>query len=80
MLLTVLHMCSYGRHMIDPLNPRTLKPAREAAGLSRADLARMAGVDATTILRIEKGDTDPRLDGTWAPLVRALQPELKAAA
>jgi predicted transcriptional regulator len=67
--------------MIDPLDTRTLQAAREAAGLSRAELARRADVNETTILRIEKGDTDPRLDGTWAPLVRALTPiEQKEAA
>jgi predicted transcriptional regulator len=67
-------MCSYAAHMIDPLDPRTLEPARKAAGLSRSELARRADVNETTILRIEKGDVDPRLDGTWAPLVRALRP------
>jgi len=72
MLLTVLHMCSYSGHMIDPLNPRTLEPARKAAGLSRSDLAKIADVNETTIMRIEKGEVDPRLDNTWAPLVRAL--------
>lgn len=59
--------------MIDPLDPTTLLPARTAAGLTRSALAALAGVDATTILRIEKREVDPRLDGTWAPLVRALQ-------
>lgn len=59
--------------MIDPLDPSTLQPARVAAKLSRADLATLASVNETTILRIEKGEVDPRLDGTWAPLVRAVQ-------
>lgn len=59
--------------MIDPLDPSSLKPARETAGLSRSVLAQMSGVHETTILRIEKGEVDPRLDGTWAPLVRAIQ-------
>ena len=72
MPLTALHMCSYHGFMIDPLDPRTLQPAREAAKLSRADLAALAKVNETTIMRIEKGDVDPRLDGTWVPLVRAL--------
>lgn len=58
--------------MLDPLDPRTLKPARDAAGLSRADLATLAKVSETTIMRIEKGEVDPRLDGTWAPIARAL--------
>jgi predicted transcriptional regulator len=70
--------------MLDPLNPRTLEPARKAAGLSRADLASMAQVSETTILRIEKGEVDPRLDGTWAPIARALaaapEPTEQAAA
>jgi predicted transcriptional regulator len=61
--------------MIDPLNPATLKDAREAAGLTRGELATKSGVHETTILRIEKGSVDPRLDGTWAPLVRAVQAE-----
>lgn len=59
--------------MIDPLDPKTLQAARSHAKLSRADLAKLANVNATTILRIENGDVDPRLDGTWAPIVRALQ-------
>lgn len=58
--------------MIDPLDPKSLKPAREGVNLSRADLAKLAGVNETTILRIENGDVDPRLDGTWAPIVRAI--------
>lgn len=68
--------------MIDPLDPSSLKPAREKAGISRLALAQKSGVHATTIMRIEKGDADPRLYGTWAPLVRALkalQTESKAA-
>lgn len=70
--LTMLHMCSYHGLMIDPLDTRSLRPAREAAGLNRLELAERAGVDETTILRIEKGGTDPRLTKTWAPIVRAL--------
>ena len=59
--------------MIDPLDPGTLQSAREAAGLTRADLAKLASINETTVMRIEKREVDPRLDGTWAPLVRALQ-------
>lgn len=59
--------------MIDPLDPKTLGPARKEANLSRADLAARTGIHETTIMRIEKGEVDPRLDGTWAPIVRALQ-------
>ncbi len=59
--------------MIDPLDPKTLKQAREDAKLSRAELADLSKVNSTTILRIENGDVDPRLDGTWAPIVRVLQ-------
>ena len=65
--------------MIDPLDPRTLEAARKAANLSRAELAALAKVNETTILRIERSLVDPRLDGTWVPLVRALQ-QAKAAA
>lgn len=59
--------------MIDPLDPKSLKKAREDAKLSRAELADLSKVNSTTILRIENGDVDPRLDGTWAPIVRVLQ-------
>lgn len=59
--------------MIDPLDPATLMPAREKLQLSRATLAAMSGVNETTILRIETGKADPRLDGTWAPIVRAIR-------
>lgn len=66
-------MCSYGHVMLNPLDPRTLKSARVAANLSRSELAGLANVSETTILRIEKGEVDPRLAGTWGPLVRALE-------
>jgi len=59
--------------MIDPLDPRSLENARRAVGLSRSELADMARVHETTIMRIEGGIVDPRLEGTWAPLVRAVQ-------
>lgn len=67
-----LHLCRYPAGMIDPLNTRSLQKARELAGLSRAELAGLAGVNETTILRIERGDVDPRVDGTWAPIVKVL--------
>lgn len=76
MHFTMLHMCIYHGHMIDPLNPSTLKPAREALGLSRADLAAKSNVHETTIMRIENGTVDPRTGGTWAPLVRAIQSDM----
>lgn len=59
--------------MIDPLNPATLKDAREKIGLSRGELADLSKVHETTIGRIENGQVDPRLRDTWAPLVRAVQ-------
>ena len=59
--------------MIDPLNPKTLEAARKARSLTRGRLSELSGVHETTIMRIEKGEVDPRLDGTWAPIVRALQ-------
>jgi len=62
-----------GRDMIDPLNPLSLTPARKAAKLSRLKLAELSGVHATTIMRIEKGEVDPRVNGTWGPIVRALR-------
>lgn len=65
--------------MIDPLNPSTLEAARKDAKLTRAQLAEMASVNETTILRIEKGEVDPKLDGTWAPLVRAIEAARSAA-
>lgn len=58
--------------MLDPLDPSTLKSARETAKLSRSQLAAASGVHETTIMRIEKGEVDPRLNGTWALLARAL--------
>lgn len=64
---------------IDPLNPKSLKPAREGANLSRAKLAELAGVNETTVMRIENSEVDPRLDGTWVPIVRVLQSMEKAA-
>lgn len=58
--------------MLDPLDPTTLRKAREDVGLSRAQLASSSGVHETTIMRIEKSEVDPRLDGTWAPLARSV--------
>lgn len=66
-------MCRYASRMIDPLDPKTLESARKVLGLSRADVAARAGVDETTILRIETRKVDPKLNGTWAPIVRAMQ-------
>ena len=57
---------------LDPMNPTTLRAAREARGLNLTDLARASGVLVTTILRIETNGTDPRTIQTWAPLVAAL--------
>lgn len=57
---------------LDPMNPTTLRAAREARGLNLTDLARLSGVLVTTILRIEASGTDPRTIQTWAPLVAAL--------
>ena len=68
----MLHMCSYARHMFDPLDTSTLEPARKAIGFSRAELAEAANVSATTILRIEKGEVDPMLAATWAPIARVV--------
>lgn len=59
--------------MLDPLDPKTLKKAREGAGLTRAKLAELSKVDESTVFRLEMGATDPRLSATWAPIVRALQ-------
>lgn len=72
MPLTSLHMCRYLSGMFDPLNPTTLSAARKAAGLTRSELALAAQVSETTILRIEKGEVDPRLKSTWEPIARAL--------
>ena len=54
------------------MDPSTLFAAREARGLSRADLAKLAFTQDTTILRIEAGK-DPRVAKTWVPIVAALQ-------
>lgn len=62
--------------MIDPLDasdPRTLKAARQARGLTISDLARAAKVLPSTITRIETEDNDPRTRATWSPLVSALR-------
>ena len=58
--------------MIDPLDPQTLKDARMALQLSRADVASMTGVDVTTIFRIEEKNQKPNSE-TWLKLVRGLQ-------
>lgn len=71
--------------MIDPLDPKSLEAARSKLKLTRGELAERSRVHETTIFRIETGAVDPRLDGTWAPIVRAIQaaeaerPESEAA-
>src|SRR5262245_32578788 len=53
------------RHMSDTLRreiARVLQAEREAAGLSHADLAARAGVNAATLARIERGTHAPSLD------------------
>ena len=57
---------------LDVLDPSSLSAARKVRGLSRSDLARLAGVDASTIFRVEGGQ-DPGVAKTWAPLVDALR-------
>lgn len=59
--------------ILDNLDPGTLRRAREACGMSRADLAAAANVHPTTILRIEAGHLDPRLASTWAHIVRVIR-------
>jgi len=65
--------------MINALDPASLQPARLNVKLSPKELADLAGVHVTTITRIEAGKVDPRLNGTWAPLVEALQKLEQAA-
>src|SRR6266545_4865438 len=53
------------RHMSDALRreiARVLRAEREAAGLSHADLAARAGINAATLARIERGTHAPSLD------------------
>jgi transcriptional regulator with XRE-family HTH domain len=57
---------------LDVLKPSSLAEARKARGLTRAALAKLSGVDVTTIFRVENGQ-DPGLAKTWAPLVDALR-------
>ena len=61
--------------MHDPLDisdPRTLRAAREARGLTISALAKAAGVLPSTITRIETEGNDPRTRTTWVPIVSAL--------
>ncbi len=57
---------------LDPLKPSTLSAARKARGVSRLKLAEMAGLDQTTVWRIEKGLVSTTVE-TWSAIVGALQ-------
>lgn len=59
--------------MLDLMDPKTLQAARDAAGLSRAELASRAGVNEATIWRIENGKLDPKVTATWSRIVTALR-------
>lgn len=59
--------------MIDPLDVSTLKAAREAAGLSVAQLAQKTGVHKATIYRVEAGQLDPTVKNVWSKLVAAVR-------
>ena len=47
---------------------------RTALGMSRAEVARAAGIDRMTLVRIEEGATSPRID-TLQSVFRALHVE-----
>ena len=49
-----------------------IRELRERAGLSLRELAKQAGVDFSTIHRIERGDESPRL-ATQEKLAKALE-------
>ncbi len=57
--------------MINPMDTKSLRPAREKARLTRAQLAEAAGVNETTIWRIETGKVDP-VSGPWRKIVAAM--------
>jgi len=54
---------------------KTLERARTAQGLTQADLGARTGVARKTVVRIESGETDPRLS-TIEALARVLEMEL----
>lgn len=48
---------------------------RERAGLSLRELARLAGIDASTLSRCERGETQPRSDVAikWAIVAETIE-------
>ncbi len=61
--------------MIDPMNIKSLRPARRYADLSQADLAKAAGTTANTIWRIENGRQEPK-QKLWADIVSVIRAKL----
>ena len=59
--------------MLNPLDISTLEEARKRAGLSRSELAERAGLDETTIWRIETGRLDPSVNRVWSRIVTAIK-------
>ena len=59
-------MSCHSRHMptdeTDRRFARNLRNARERSGLSLAQVARTACLDARTVWRIERGENSPRID------------------
>ena len=56
---------------------RTLRDARLAAGMTQRQLAAQAGVPQSTVARIERGQTVPRVD-TFDRLLRATDMRVSA--
>lgn len=71
-----MHPCNhkspcYDASMINPMDTKSLRPAREKARLTRAQLAEAAGVKESTIWRIENGKVDP-VSAAWRKIIKAL--------
>ncbi|SRR5258708_40112566 len=54
-----------------PAAAKKIRDARQARGLSVADLAKRAGVDPVTLYRVESGECNPRA-ATTSKLIKAL--------
>ncbi|KAA1428560.1 helix-turn-helix domain-containing protein [Mycolicibacter arupensis] len=61
MIMSIKRLAARRSARTEVVFKRDLVDARETAGLSQRDLANLMGVDHSTVSRIERLDSDPRL-------------------
>jgi DNA-binding XRE family transcriptional regulator len=70
----LIEKASRQAHIRQMITPEQIRGARAMAGLTQAELAKRAGVSATTLNEIERGDAHPKVS-----TLRAIQAALESA-